>query len=139
MKKTLTKASITEALAFQMIEAAEAKAREIGFAICVTVVDESGVMKAFGRMDGAPLIAIDVSRQKAVTAVGFGMPTGKPWHDFVTGDPILERGVHDIHDFTLLGGGMPVVVDGAVVGAIGVSGGHYKQDEACAEAALQLV
>jgi uncharacterized protein GlcG (DUF336 family) len=122
-----------------MIEAAGEKAREIGFAICVTIVDESGVLKAFGRMDGAPLIAIDVSRQKAVTAVGFGMPTGQPWLDFVKDDPILARGVHDIHDFTLLGGGMPIVVEGAIVGAIGVSGGHYKQDEACASAALELV
>ncbi len=139
MSKTMNKSSITEAFSFQMIEAAEDKAREMGFAICVTIVDESGVMKAFGRMDGAPLIAIDISRQKAVTAVGFGMPTGQPWYDFVKDDPILTRGVHDIHDFTLLGGGMPIVIEGAVVGAVGVSGGHYKQDEACASAALGLI
>jgi len=139
MSKSMNKSSITEAFAFQMIGAAENQAREIGFAICVTIVDESGVMKAFGRMDGAPLIAIDISRQKAVTAVGFGMATGHAWWDFAKDDPILTGGIHDIHDFTLLGGGMPIVIDDAVVGAIGVSGGHYKQDEACALAALELV
>ncbi len=139
MSKSIRKSSISEAFAFRMIEAAENQAREIGFAICVTIVDESGIMKAFGRMDGAPLIAIDVSRQKAVTAVGFGMSTGQPWCDFAKDDPILTRGIHDIHDFTLLGGGMPIVIEDAVVGAIGVSGGHYKQDEACALAALELV
>jgi uncharacterized protein GlcG (DUF336 family) len=139
MGKSFAKQSISEELAFQMIQAAEAKAKEIGMGICTTVVDESGVMKAFGRMDGAPLIAVDVSRQKAVTAVGFGMPTGKPWYDFVKDDPILSAGVHDINDFTLLGGGSPIQIEGAIVGAVGVSGGHYEQDEACTNAALALL
>ena len=139
MEKTLVRASITQDFAFALIHAAQAKATEMGFAICVTIVDESGVTKAFGRMDGAPLIGIDVSRQKALTAVGFGMPTGSAWHNFIKDDPILSAGVHDIEGFTLLGGGSPVTVDGAMVGAIGVSGGHYTQDEACVEAALALV
>ncbi len=139
MTKSFAKQSISEELAFQMIQAAEKKAAELGMGICTTVVDESGVMKAFGRMDGAPLIAVDVSRQKAVTAVGFGMPTGKAWYDFVKDDPILSAGVHDINDFTLLGGGLPIQIDGAIVGAIGVSGGHYEQDESCANAALALL
>lgn len=112
----------------------EAKEQKIGISFCV--VDNSGVMKYFSRMDNAPLISVDLSKKKAVTAVGFGMATGEQWHNFIKDDPILSNGVNTIKDFTLLGGGFPIIVDGAIVGAIGVSGGHYKQDEACCTAAL---
>ena len=133
------KESVTAAAALAMINRAETHAKNNGLTIATTVVDESGVPKAFSRMDGAPLIAVDASRQKAVTAVGFGLPTGKPWQDFVADDPILEKGVHDLEDFILLGGGAPILIDGTLVGAIGVSGGHYRQDEACVAAALKEV
>jgi uncharacterized protein GlcG (DUF336 family) len=121
-----------------MVERARDKAQELGFGIAVTVVDESGILKAFSRMDAAPLIAINASRKKATTAVGFGIPTGAAWHDFIKDDPILSKGVQSLDEFTLLGGGLPIRVNGEVVGAIGVSGGHYSQDEACAHAALEL-
>ncbi len=136
---TYTKQSISSELASRLITAATAKATQLQMGIAVTIVDESGVLKAFARMDGAPLLAIGASRKKAMTAVGFGMPTGAPWHDFIKDDPILANGVQSLDDFTLLGGGMPIQVDGAVVGAIGVSGGHYSQDEACARAALETI
>ena len=136
---TYNKKSITQAHANRLIQRACEKATELGMGIAVTIVDESGVLKSFSRMDGAALIAIDASRKKAVTAVGFGMPTGAPWHDFIKDDPILANGVQSLDQFTLLGGGFPVQIDGEVVGAIGVSGGHYSQDEACARAALETV
>ena len=134
-----TKKSITALLANQMIEAATKKAQEIGFSIAVTIVDESGNLKAFSRMDNAPLISIDASRKKAVTAVGFGFPTGDAWYNFIKDDPILNDGAHNLKDFILLGGGSPITIDGAIVGAIGISGGHYKQDEECMNAALSIV
>ncbi|MEI8138149.1 MAG: heme-binding protein, partial [Bacteroidota bacterium] len=87
---TFTKKSISTMLAQQMIEAATKKAQEIGFSIAITIVDESGNLKAFSRMDSAPLIAIDASRKKAVTAVGFGFPTGDAWYNFIKDDPILN-------------------------------------------------
>lgn len=139
MTPTFRRPSITGELARGLIESAEAHARSIGLAIAVTVVDESGVLKAFSRMDQAPLVAVGASRKKALTAVGFGMPTGKPWHEFIKDDPILAQGAQHLDDFILLGGGFPVVVDGQTIGAIGVSGGHYAQDEACALAALELL
>ena len=136
VKRTYTKPSITSALARALIDNAERKARELGMSITTVVVDESGVLKAYSRMDGAPLVAGGASQKKAQTAVGFGMPTGDAWHDFIKSDPILMNGAQQLDNFILLGGGMPIVVDGAMIGAIGVSGGHYQQDEQCAKAAL---
>ncbi len=128
--------SITYESAAQMLRAAHERARSLGIAVSVQVLDDAGHSKAFGRMDGAPLVSIDMARKKAATAVGFGLPTGEAWRSFVTGDPILEQGVASIPDFTMLGGGSPIVVEGALVGAVGVSGGHYAQDEDCVRAAL---
>jgi uncharacterized protein GlcG (DUF336 family) len=117
-------------------KAAIEKATELGVAIAVTIVDESGVTKVFARMDYAPLIAVDASRQKAITAVGFGLPTGKSWFNFIEGDPILREGVHDFTDFMLMGGGVPIIIENQIIGAIGISGGHYDQDQLCAQYAL---
>lgn len=139
MTPSFTRASITAELARALIAAAEQKAGETGLKISTTVVDESGVVKAFSRMDGAPLVSIDASRKKAVTAVGFGIPTGEPWYGFIKDDPILLHGAQHLHDFILLGGGSPLVVGGALIGAIGISGGHYHQDEVCVRAALALI
>ena len=133
------KKSITALLATQMIDAAAQKAEEIGMSIAITIVDESGVLKAFSRMDTAPLVAVDASRKKAITAVGFGFPTGDAWYNFIKDDPILHEGAHNLKDFILLGGGAPLIVDDTIVGAIGISGGHYKQDEICLNAALDVL
>lgn len=133
---TVSRQTLTAAAAESLLDGAEARARELGMAISVAVLDESGVLKAFRRMDGAPLVTVAAAQKKALTAVGFGMATGRAWIEFAKGDPILEAGMHELPDFILLGGGVPVKVDGALVGAIGVSGGHYAHDEECALAAL---
>lgn len=136
---TFGRSSISAAATARLLDAAEQEATEQGIAITTVIVDESGVLKALRRMDGAPLVSIGAAHKKALTAVGFGMPTGKPWHDFIKDDPILLQGAPSLPDFILLGGGFPITVDGAVVGAIGVSGGHYSVDEACARAALAVL
>jgi len=136
---TFSKESITSALCTTMIENAFAKANELGMGIAVTIVDESGVTKAFHRMDNAPFIASDASRKKALTAVGFGMPTGDSWYGFIKDDPILMNGAGQLNDFILLGGGSPIMVNEKMVGAIGISGGHYKQDEECVNAAMEVL
>jgi uncharacterized protein GlcG (DUF336 family) len=105
----------------------------------IAVVDESGVLKAFSRMDGAALLSVQVSQDKAYTAVGFGMPT-HGWFDFIKNDPPLAAGAPSgIDRLVIFGGGYPIMVDGTVVGAIGVSGGHYSQDQEVAEAGLGVV
>jgi uncharacterized protein GlcG (DUF336 family) len=139
MDGTFIKRSITTRAAKAMIDDATEKAKELGLEVAVTIVDESGVLKSFLRMDGAPLMAVDVSKRKALTAVGLGLPTGQQWYDFIKDDPIMSEGVSGIPDFILLGGGLPISQDGAVIGAIGVSGGHYLQDEVCARSALEVL
>ncbi|MBX2796399.1 MAG: heme-binding protein [Myxococcales bacterium] len=139
MQRAFERRTITSELARAMVDAAEDKARDLGLAIATVVVDDSGVLKTYSRMDGAPLIAEGASFKKARTAVGFGMATGQPWHDFIKEDPILMHGAPQLDDFILLGGGQPILYEGTMIGAIGVSGGHYHQDEACACAATALV
>lgn len=139
MGATFGKASVSSELARRMIDAAEAKAAELGKAFVIAVVDDGGVLKAFSRMDGAPLLSVQVATDKAYTAVGFGLPT-HGWYDFIKDDPPLAAGAPTgIDRLVVFGGGYPIQVDGAVVGGVGVSGGHYSEDMQVAEAALTAV
>ncbi len=136
MAKSFPKASITTEAAHRMIAAAEAKAVEIEVPMVIAVVDDGGNLKAFSRMDGAALLSIQVSQDKAYTAVGFAMPT-HGWHDFIKDDaPLADGAPTGIDRLVIFGGGYPLEVDGQVVGGIGVSGGHYSQDQEVAEAGL---
>jgi uncharacterized protein GlcG (DUF336 family) len=139
MKSTFSKSSITLEQAQSIALATCAKAMELEMSITVCIVDESGQMKLFNSMDQAPIISLSVAKQKAVTAVGFGIPTGDSWYNFIKDDPILNQGMHDVQDFVLLGGGSPIMINDELVGAIGVSGGHYKQDEECVQAGLSAI
>jgi len=137
--QTFPKASISTEAAHKAIAAAEAKAAEMGVPMDIAIVDDSGVLKAFSRMDGAPLLSIQIAQDKAYTAVGFGMPT-HGWHDFIKDDPPLADGAPEgIDRLVIFGGGYPIKVDDQLVGAIGVSGGHYSQDQEVAEAGLEAL
>jgi uncharacterized protein GlcG (DUF336 family) len=139
MAATFERPSVTAELARAMIDAAERKAAEMGHPFVIAVVDDSGVLKAFSRMDGAALLSVQVAQDKAYTAVGFGMSTDA-WHDFVKDDAPLALGAPSgIDRLIVFGGGYPVKIGGAVVGAIGVSGGHYSQDMEVAQAGLSAV
>jgi uncharacterized protein GlcG (DUF336 family) len=139
MAATFERPSVTAELARAMIDAAERKAAEMGHPFVIAVVDDSGVLKAFSRMDGAALLSVQVAQDKAYTAVGFGMSTDA-WHDFVKDDAPLAMGAPSgIDRLIVFGGGYPIKIDGAVVGAIGVSGGHYSQDMEVAQAGLSAV
>ena len=135
MARTLSKASITSEGALEAIRAAESKAAEIGVPMCIAVVDESGVLKGFSRMDGAALLSVDIAQDKAYTAVSFGIPT-HGWFDFIKDDPPLLHGIVKTPRLIVFGGGYPLRVGEAVVGAIGVSGGHYEQDMVVAQAGV---
>jgi uncharacterized protein GlcG (DUF336 family) len=139
MAATFDRPSVTAELAKSMIEAAEAKANELGMPFVIAVVDDSGVLKAFSRMDGAALLSVQIAQDKAYTAAGFGMATDA-WHDFVREDPPLAMGAAPgIDRLIVFGGGYPVKVGDATAGAIGVSGGHYTQDMEVAQAGLSVV
>src|SRR5512132_4617668 len=116
MADSYAKASISTEAARRLIEAAEAKAAELGKPFVTAVVDDGGVLKAFSRMDGAALLSVQVAQDKAYTAVGFGMPT-HGWHDFIKDDPPLADGAPTgIDRLVIFGGGYPITVGDEVVG-----------------------
>ena len=139
MPQTFGKSSISTEAAHRMIAAAEAKAADMGKAFVVAIVDDGGVLKAFSRMDGAPLLSVQVAQDKAYTAAGFGMPTDG-WHDFIKDDPPLAAGAPTgIDRLVVFGGGFPITVDDQVVGGIGVSGAHWSEDMEVAQAGVEAL
>jgi uncharacterized protein GlcG (DUF336 family) len=135
----VTKTTIGAGLAGRLIATAAAHGQQLGKGFTIAVVDESGVLKALHRMDGAPLISVQIAQDKAYTAAGFGIPS-HGWYDFIKDDgPLALGATAGIDRLVVFGGGYPVTVDGAVVGAIGVSGGHYSEDMAVAEAGLAVL
>ncbi len=133
MSNSVSKQSISAEAAKKAIAAAEAKAVEIGAPMVIAIVDESGVLKAFSRMDGAPLLSVDIAKDKAYTAVAFGIPTHE-WFNFIKDDPPLLHGITKTPRLIVFGGGYPLRAGGEIIGGIGVSGGHYSQDMQVAEA-----
>jgi uncharacterized protein GlcG (DUF336 family) len=135
---TIVKRSIDAKTAEQAVEAAAKKAVELGLRMCIAVTDEVGDLKAFRRMDGAPRLSIEIATNKAYTAASFGLPT-HAWFDFIKNDPPLLHGITHTPRLVVFGGGFPIHLDGEIVGAIGLSGGHYSQDMECARAALAAI
>ena len=86
-------------------------------------------------MDGAALLSVQIAQDKAYTAIAFGMATHE-WFDFIKDDAPLLHGIVKTDRLIVFGGGYPMKIDGAVVGGIGVSGGHYKHDMEVAQAGL---
>jgi uncharacterized protein GlcG (DUF336 family) len=138
MADVVKKHSVSSELAQKMVDRAVAKAREIGVAENVAIVDDGGNLKAFSRMDGAPIPTIEMAQNKAYTAL-LGVST-QDFFNFIQGDPSLLAGVPTLSRVAAWGGGFPIKVDGEVVGAIGVSGAPTVQNDIdCATAALALV
>ena len=135
---TIVKRSIDAKTAEQAIEAAAKKAAELGLRMCIAVTDEAGDLKAFRRMDGAPKLSTEIATNKAYTAASFGMST-HAWFDFIKNDPPLLHGITHTPRLVVFGGGFPIHLEGEIVGAIGLSGGHYTQDMECARAALAAI
>lgn len=129
------KASITTEAARRVLMAAEVKAREMGIPSTIVITDESGVLKAFIRMDGAALLTVQIAQDKAYTASSFGMATDG-WHEFIKNDPPLLHGVVKTERLVIFGGGYPLQREGMLIGGIGVSGGHYTQDMEIAKAGI---
>ena len=140
MKKAL-KLELREAR--QIVDAALAKAAEIGVLETVCVVDEGGHPLVLERMDGARITGPQIAWNKAFTASGHKRST----HLFNTAPngPALPGneafGIQWSFDgkFAVFVGGYPIVVNGEVVGGIGLSGGNGEQDTACGVAGLQAL
>ena len=136
---TVVRRDLTLDLALRMIHGAAQEATRREVAMGLAVVDTGGQVVATARMDGAQLIAVDLATDKAYTAVALGQPT-EAWA------ASTQPGGSDWGLCTTLGGrlvvfagGLPVKVDGHVVGGIGVSGSAATVDRACAVAGLAAV
>ncbi|MFD3524998.1 heme-binding protein [Streptomyces sp. NPDC058653] len=112
-----------------------AKAAEMGVAMNVAVVDDAGHLLHFSRMEDAWLGSIDIAIRKARTAVYFKMPTAEIGKLSQPGGELFNIEVTN-GGLVTFGGGLPLVRDGRVVGAVGVSGGRVAEDTAVAEACL---
>jgi len=138
MTNVIKKHSISSELAQRMVDEAVAKARELGVSENVAILDDGGNLKAFIRMDGAPILCIEMALNKAYTAL-FGVST-QDFFNFIQRDPSLLAGIPTLARVAAWGGGFPIKVDGEIVGAIGLSGAPTVQNDVdCARAALALV
>lgn len=121
-------------LALKLIAAARAKAEEIDVPIVISVVDEGGNLVATQRMNDGLLVSINLSINKAYTSVAVKLPTHVLGSLSQSGQPLF--GIHSADNgrIVIFGGGLPLVHNGDVIGAIGVSGGSVEQDIQCATA-----
>lgn len=126
--------AITLAQAKQVLAAAEAEANQNHWPVAIAIVDGSGFLVAFQRLENTQLGSIEVALQKAKTAALFRRPT-KAFED------VLGMGGANLKILSLPGalpieGGLPIIHDGKVIGAIGVSGVKSTEDAQIAEAGI---
>ena len=134
MADTAPSMKLTFEGAQKLLSAAIAKATEMNVPQCICIVDSGGHLLTMGRMDGAFALSIETALRKAKTAAAYGIPTGGI-------SPALEIKLAlgtDGQRINLLGG-FPVIVDGHVIGAIGIGSGTGEQDREIAEAALGAI
>ena len=118
-----------------VIAAAEAKAQEIGQPMNIAVVDAGGNLVSHVRMDGAWIGSIDISINKAFTARAFDISTAQLSENSQPGQQFFGINASNHGRVMIFAGGVPIKVNGQIVGAVGVSGGSGEQDQAVAEAA----
>jgi uncharacterized protein GlcG (DUF336 family) len=126
---------ITLAQAQTVVDAALAASTEAGTLMNIAVVDAGGNLKAFARQDGAWLGSIDIAIKKARTARFFDMESGAIGELSQPGGPLFNIEVSNGGLITFPGG-IPLSLDGTVVGAIGVSGSTVDDDRAVAQAGV---
>jgi len=136
MMLTIKRLSLDEAKIF--IEGASIKATEIGVPMCIAVVDESGNVIAFDRMDGGKAHSIIVAQDKAFTAGAARKATHEYNAVCIPGN--LAFGIHTEAGGRLstVGGGLPIQINDDYVGGIGVSSGSPQQDMECAQAGIDF-
>jgi glc operon protein GlcG len=135
MSHLIDRRTIASDLAVMMIaKAIEAAEAPMG----VAVVGSSGELIAYRKADGAPLVAETIARDKAYTAVALGgMPTSA-LAGALDAAPTMVHGLTNVERIMIFGGGVPVHIDGQLVGAVGCSGGSAEQDAAAAQSAVDL-
>jgi uncharacterized protein GlcG (DUF336 family) len=122
-----------------ILAGAEAEARKIGVDMDIAVVDDGGHLLAFYRMDRAKVTSIQIAIDKAFTSAG----TRKPTRDYKpVGAPDGPAfGIHASNQgrFVIFGGGVPILVEGECIGAVGCSSGSPEEDEQVARAGIEAL
>jgi uncharacterized protein GlcG (DUF336 family) len=135
----LTGVSVDLETAWRMIRAAHGEASRRSVLVSAAVVDAGGHLIAFGRMDGAeiagPVLAVD----KAYTATANSTSTAELAVLAAPGGELFGLQANNNGRFVIFGGGVPIVVDGKVIGGVGVSGAAVADDCACAAAAMAVL
>lgn len=114
----------------EIIDAGIAQAEARGLVLAFAVVEPSGELVAFARMDDVPYASIRIAQQKARTAARFRMTTAQFEERIQTGRVVLLSS----DEVIAVGGGVPIIVNGRVIGALGVSGATAAEDAAVAAA-----
>ena len=131
---TIKRLSIDEAQI--LIEGSILKSNEIGVPMCIAVTDESGHLIRFDRMNGGKVSSISIAVDKAFTGAVARRGTHVYNQLCVPGQPTFGIHVTNRGHFSVIGGGLPVTVDGEIVGGVGISSGTAEQDQVVAEAAV---
>lgn len=129
-----TKKTLTLEAAKKIAAAAEAEAVKNNFTMVICVVDDGGHVILLEKMDGTQLGSIQVAQDKAMTALNFKRPT-KALEDVVAGG---RNAVLKLTGAIPIEGGIPITVDGQIIGAVGVSGGTSPQDAQVAAAGVKV-
>ncbi|MEO5794368.1 MAG: heme-binding protein [Rhodoferax sp.] len=133
---TFATASISRSAAEDLLKAARTASDQIGIEVTIAITDGAGHLKALERSDKSPFLTVNVAIDKAWTAVSFGLPT-HVWNA-VLENPVVSQLAHQPR-LVSVGGGYPVILNGQVVGGIGISGGNALQDQQACEAALKAM
>jgi uncharacterized protein GlcG (DUF336 family) len=123
----------------QAINAAHGKALEMGVAMAIAVVNESGVLTAFIRMDNSELVAVPLAEDKAYTALVNRLSTLELGLQCQPGGPLYGLQANLGGRMVIFPGGIPIWKDGNLIGAVGASGGAVEQDHACALAGVLVL
>lgn len=129
-----TSQALTYAAAEIIVQACMKKATEIGVPQCIAVVDGGGNLLAFARMDGAKFLSQFSAIQKAVTAASIRNATGGSPQDFGVNLALATGG-----QVTNLKGGLPILRDGQLIGAVGIGSGTGEQDVEVATAGIEAL
>jgi len=132
---TITRLDLADAR--QLLAGARAKSEEIGVPMCIAIVDESGNLVAFERMDGGKVTSITIAIDKAYTAAAAKRATHEYGQASQPGNPAYGINSAIGGRLMVVAGGLPVIVEGAVVGGIGVSSGTPAQDQQVAQAGIE--
>jgi glc operon protein GlcG len=129
-----TKKSLTLDAAKKIAEAAHAEAVANKWTMVIAIVDDGGNLVYLERADGTQIGSVDVAQEKAKSAVKFKRST-KVFEDAVAGG---RNAILKLPGALPVEGGVPLMIDGVVLGAIGVSGATSAQDGQCAAAGLKV-